>query len=291
LVNVLRVPLLAHDRVFAEHGHVPGFAVVFLHGILGSRNNWRGFARRLLERDPRWAMVLVDLRNHGESHGFLPPHDITSAAADVEALVASMRLSTWVLVGHSYGGKVALEVARRGAPHLAEVWSLDSTPGVRSFEAVPGVEREVTLLEELDRVLRAVRRVPVPLASRAELVDRLQAEGLSDRLAQWMTTNLRSTDAGLVWKFALEHIPEMLASFGSTDLWPFIVADGGPRRVLVRGGRSDRWSPAERARVDAAVKAGKLTDHLMAEAGHWLHTDDPDGLLTLLEPALRRIGA
>jgi hypothetical protein len=29
----------------------------------------------------------------------------------------------------------------------------------------------------------------------------------------------------------------------------------------------------------------------MAEAGHWLHTDDPDGLLALLEPALRRIGA
>lgn len=60
-----------------------------------------------------WELVLVDLRNHGKSAGLghlRPPHNIQSAANDIANLIVS---ESWdwpdVVMGHSYGGKVALE--------------------------------------------------------------------------------------------------------------------------------------------------------------------------------------
>ena len=58
----------AHDIVIAP-GADPTATAFVLHGILGSRRNWRGFVRKLAPRLPDWRFVLVDLRNHGDSHG------------------------------------------------------------------------------------------------------------------------------------------------------------------------------------------------------------------------------
>lgn len=60
-------------------------------------------------------MVLVDLRNHGktaELEGFDPPHDMFNAAKDLANLVES-RSWNWpdIVIGHSMGGKVALQFA------------------------------------------------------------------------------------------------------------------------------------------------------------------------------------
>lgn len=59
---------------------------------------------------------MVDLRNHGKSaeiEGFLPPHSIGNAARDLADLV-KLRGWDWpdVVIGHSLGGKVALDFAQ-----------------------------------------------------------------------------------------------------------------------------------------------------------------------------------
>ena len=60
-----------------------------------------------------WQLVLVDLRNHGNSANLAhlkPPHNIQSAASDIVELIKT-QLGKWpnVVMGHSLGGKVALE--------------------------------------------------------------------------------------------------------------------------------------------------------------------------------------
>lgn len=282
---------LAHD-VLGD-----GPRVIFLaHGILGSRNNWRSFAKKLVEARPAWRAVILDLRNHGESHGFAPPHTVEACAADL-ARLAEQTGAPAVVVGHSFGGKVALTYARAVPPGLEEAWILDAPPGLRSF----GARREDSrpgrsTREELERVLEVVSALPVPVASRKALVEELRRRGLPEKIAQWMTTNLRplprppeSSDAepGFGWRFDLDAVPEMLASFGALDLWPFIEAhEGRPRIIIVRGGRSDRWTSDEQARLVRAVARGSVVEHVLPEAGHWLHTDDPEGLFRALLPAL-----
>lgn len=285
---------LAHDVVGAADAPR---VVVFLHGILGSRNNWKSFAHKLIAARPSWRAVLCDLRNHGDSHGFAAPHSMEACADDVAGTV----LQADVVVGHSYGGKVALALARRTWAH--ETWVLDCPPGPRTFggvdpgggegEAVASTthSHDVRLAgaaaangSEIARVLEAIGGVKLPVASRAALVDTLRGVGLSEALAKWMTTNLRAADSGdgFVWKFALAAIPEMLASFGATDAWDVVESGAHGRVVMVRAGRSDRWSADDVARLTRAAARGTVVEHVMPNAGHWLHTDDPATLLALL---------
>lgn len=266
---------LAQDVVASEASGAsagrPRTAVI-LHGILGSKNNWRSFAQKLVDAAPGWRVVALDLRNHGESHGQSPPHTVEACADDVQATVPSFD----VVIGHSFGGKIALELARRAPAGLAQAWILDCPPGPRAL-----------LGSDIEKVLEAVKTVHMPLESRRDLVESLRVRGLSEPLAQWMTTNLRYVDgAGFTWRFDLKAIPEMIASFGALDLWSVLEREGGPRVVIVRGGRSDRFAVADLARLALAAANGTVVAHVLPTAGHWLHTDDANGLLELMAPAL-----
>lgn len=254
-------------------------SVYFLHGILGSRRNWLSFARRLVERTEGWRAVLVDLRNHGESHGAPPPHDLEACALDVAALAAELGEEPRVVVGHSFGGKVALVYAREQASSLAEVWSLDAPPGLR----------EKSSRGDVENVFERVGEVPLPIPGRDELVKDLRARGLSLAIAKWMTTNLRHADSGdgFVWRFDLESAAAMLRAYSEHDAWDVLERPpSGVVPVVVQGGTSDRWLPGEEQRLEALARAGVIRHHVIAGAGHWLHTEDPDALLALLAPAL-----
>src|SRR5690606_9002126 len=107
--------------------------IVFLHGILGSGANWRTFARQIVTARPAWGALLVDLRLHGESRDFPPPHTLAAAAGDVaEALRDLPSGSVRAVLGHSFGGKVGIELARQGpGGSLEHLFVVDSTPSAR----------------------------------------------------------------------------------------------------------------------------------------------------------------
>jgi pimeloyl-ACP methyl ester carboxylesterase len=56
---------------------------------------------------------------------------------------------------------------------------------------------------------------------------------------------------------------------------------------MVRGGRSDRWRAEDLQRLAQAVAAGVVVDTVLERAGHWVHTDDPEGLLAIVAPLCR----
>jgi esterase len=271
--------VLTHDVLGPAQESAPAAprAAVLLHGILGSKNNWKSFCRRAIDATPGLRCVVADLRGHGRSHGFAPPHTLAACASDVLALAVRPQ----VVIGHSFGGKVALELATRAPLGVESVVVLDAPPGVRSIGSG---------LEEVDRVIAAVRAVPMPIASRRDLVEHLRAQGLSDPIAQWMTTNLVSvegTDA-LTWTFDLDVVGALLESFAAADYWPFLEShEGAPRVHLVRAGRGARFTAADDERLRRLAARGHVRVHEMPNAGHWLHTDDPEGLLAMLAPILR----
>ncbi|MCB9682317.1 MAG: alpha/beta hydrolase [Alphaproteobacteria bacterium] len=262
----------AHDADAAE--------VWFLHGILGSGRNWRSFARQLVERRPGWRAVLVDLRNHGDSHGQPPPHTLEACADDLGALAGARGSGPRVLVGHSFGGKVALTYAARGPHGLHDAWVVDAIPGPAVVS--PGRDPDDT---DVMRVLEAVAAMPLPIASHDALRDALVAQGFSSDLAGWMTTNLRREGDGFVWRFALDAVQAMIADYAARDLWP-LVGRGPVRMHLVRAGRSGRWTSSDDARLEA-LQRQDLADVVRIEAaGHWVHVDAPEALLAAIAPTL-----
>lgn len=255
--------LPAHHTIEAP-GSVPERTVWFLHGILGSSRNWRGFARRLVEARPAWRAVLVDLRNHGDSKGAPEPHTVEACAADLARLAPAPD----AVCGHSFGGKVAAIFARDHRPRPRALWILDAPPG----RVAPG-ERPV------QAVLDVVARMALPIRSRAEVPRAFAGAGFDASLASWMTTNLRPVEGGFAWTFDPAAAREMIESYAACDLWPFVESPPAGLDVhVVRGGASDRWSAADLERLTRA----RVSRHVLEGAGHFLHGDDPAGLLAIL---------
>lgn len=256
--------------------------VWFLHGILGSGNNWRGMAVKLCERQPRLRAVLVDLRNHGDSTGAAPPHTLRACAEDLWELAAHRQGPPRTLVGHSFGGKVGLTFAEQaralgatGPGGLERLWVLDASPA--PWAGQPEQDAEVLA------VMTALRELPLPIVSREDLARQLTDRGFSRSLALWMTTNLKRQGQGFGWRFDLDACREMIGDYFRADLWE-VVEDPPPglQIDLVRAGRNPRWSQAELDRLEGLSRDGLIGFHTLADSGHWVHADDPEGVLALL---------
>jgi esterase len=268
------MPALHRSLVLPKAGP-PQRCVLFLHGILGSGGNWRSFARRWVDAKDGWAAVLVDLRLHGQSLGFSPPHTLQSAAADLLELEKSLPAPVEAVVGHSFGGKVALAYVERKRGELDRAFILDSMPGPRLDHR--GSESTVQVFEFLERI--------GPVASRNAFVAAAVEVGLSRGIAQWLAMNLEPRGDSLAVKLDLGAIRQLLDDYFRLDLWE--VLEHPPGRVrfdIVLGGKSEVFDAMERARLEdiAARRPERVRIHELPNAGHWVHVDDPDGVAQVL---------
>jgi esterase len=246
-----------------------------LHGILGSGTNLRSLARRLTLAHPSWGFVLVDLRNHGLSQGAPPPHTVASAAADLLALGDHLKLPIDGVLGHSFGGKVALAYLeqRRGELDLAVI--LDASPSAR-----PQGERS----ESTVAVLSMLRSIPQPLPSRARFLELVAERGFSSSIAEWLAMNLRLTDSGLRLRLDLDAIESLLLDYFAQDFWHVLEQPGYAREIhVIIGGRSDVVDAADRARL---ATLPSVHTHVLEEAGHSVHIDAPDAVFSVVSEAL-----
>lgn len=113
-------------RLHVDDGGSGGLPVVFVHSFGGSSGHW--FAPLAHLRPTRRALA-IDLRGHGESD---PPaagsYAVVDLAADIAAVVDSLGLERFVLVGHSMGGAAAIAYAGANPDRVAGL-VLIGTPG------------------------------------------------------------------------------------------------------------------------------------------------------------------
>jgi pimeloyl-ACP methyl ester carboxylesterase len=251
-----------------------------LHGVLGSGQNFSRFIQRLARERPEYRYYLLDLRHHGQSGGAPPPNTLAACAADLKAFGQAIGHLPEVVIGHSFGGKVSIEYARQrqaeggGAAELEQVWVLDAVPGAQG----------ATDNNEISRVVSAVRSVSMPAASRRDVVRHLiEQNGLSSGLAEWMATNLKREGEVYTWVFDLDAIEELMRDYYRVDLWSYLEQSRErPELRLVVAERSDRWTPELREKGRSLPPSTRVVYHELPDAGHWVHVDNPDGLLALM---------
>lgn len=266
------MPTLAHTRVVAA-GSTPERWLLVLHGIYGSGRNWGSIARRLVEARPEWGILLIDLRLHGASReGFEGPHTLASAASDVERLVEGLEFHAAAVLGHSFGGKVALVYVRHHAGELRQAWVIDSTLRVREPEGSTW------------RVVEIVRSLPAEFGSRDEFADALVQHGYEKPLGQWLAMNLeRGDDGRFRWRLDWDGVEEMLRDYFHADVWDVIeTPPPGVEVHIVKATDSNAIDVGQAARVEAAGAAtGRVFLHQLT-GGHWINTENPDAVLGML---------
>ncbi len=268
---------ITDDGSNARSGETPPtHAMLFLHGILGRGTNWQTIAKRFVAKRPEYAAVLVDLRAHGESLAAIPPDTLAACAEDLGQLVAHLQetkgWSTKAVLGHSFGGKVALAYAEalhaQSAP-AATSFIIDSTPSARPSKR--GSETVLAVLE----ALRATEGATYE--SRRAFVKAMGERGIAQGVAMWLGMNLKSTpqESTLHFGLDLDRIDALLLDYFHADYWETL--ERGPAHLVI-GTRSEVVAQADQARAEAAEG---VTVHRL-DAGHWVHVDAPQPLVSLL---------
>lgn len=284
--------ILNHSFVGTEDAAHLAFV---LHGVLGAGHNLRSFAKKLVASRPEYRFCLIDLRYHGKSLGAPPPHRLESCVDDLFDLVQHLGRAPRVVIGHSLGGKVGLRYARRheDTPEqergplpgfedvLEQVWTLDSDPGAQKADET----------HEVYQVLAALKAEPGPFSSRGEAVEAIVRQGRSSGLANWLATSLEKKPQGLVWRYELPQIEELLSDYFSIDEWPRLESldeHSHIRYELLVADDSDRWSGSMKERASRLTDSPRIRVHTLPESGHWVHVDNPDGLNDILQRYLVR---
>jgi pimeloyl-ACP methyl ester carboxylesterase len=120
---VLKTAPFKKDHIsFSDTGK--GRVVVLLHGFLGSQQIWKTLTEDLSRS---YRVIAIDLPGHGNSPCFGYAHSMELMAKSVKAVMESLKLKKYVVVGHSMGGYVALAFADLYPDHLKGLCLFHST--------------------------------------------------------------------------------------------------------------------------------------------------------------------
>jgi pimeloyl-ACP methyl ester carboxylesterase len=236
-----------------------GLPLLLLHGMGGSVHWWDGVAPRLVQS---FKPVAVDFAGHGDS-GWDPEgrYGLDAYVDNVELARHSLGWSKMAVIGHSMGGRVALEYAAKFPQRVVAVGALD-------------------FLTELDsgtegRFMRARKR-PQPVYKDAlELIQRfrLQPEGTlltGEELRELGEMMIKkAAQGGWTWRFDWRAF-----GFEYPPVWPTLEKVGLPALVM-RGEMSEVMPKADFERVVKGLKNGKGIE--LKRAYHHITLDDSAG--------------
>lgn len=229
--------------------------MVLLHGLFGSGSNLNALARSLSDR---YRVISADLPGHGRSE-WIERMDLPSLTARVQQGLASHLQGPAAYVGHSLGGKVAMQLALSAPQQPAALVVADIAP--------------VQYPSHHDAVFSALDAVNAsPVRSREDAAGRMAPYLHDDSLGQFLLMSLaRGGDGSFGWRFDLHTIrrdyAHILAAPAGVGAWP------GPT-LFVRGGASDYILPEHRHAILSRFPAAAVK--VMAGCGHWLHAEHPE---------------
>jgi pimeloyl-ACP methyl ester carboxylesterase len=159
------MPTFEHDRValaYDESGASNLSPIVLIHGLSSSRATWERIMPALRAR---YHVFRIDLRGHGESTHAPGTYILDRYSADVIAFLTQVVSVPAVLVGHSLGGVVAADLARRRADLVAAL-VLEDPPMYRGDPAEATADRGpiASLFPVMQHMLRDLQARRAPLA-------------------------------------------------------------------------------------------------------------------------------
>ena len=258
---------LAATRIAGSGGG--GKTLLMLHGIYGRGRNWQSIARAVVAARPEYVCWLIDLPHHGDSPAGTHGDTVRGLAADVSNWMTSERIAANAILGHSYGGKVALAIAAQTTDTRLQVWVIDSTPEVKTPSGSAW-----TMLE-------LVRRMPQRFSTREEAIEGFIRGGYTRGVAQWMATNLTRVGEAFVWRLDFDAMERLLLDFFQTNLWPGVESPDPQHDIhFLKASESSAISPEAVKRIEAASGAHVHLHH--REGGHWIHAESPQVVSDLL---------
>ena len=239
-----------HSKILGE-----GKPLLVLHGFLGMSDNWKTLGNKYTENG--FQVHLIDQRNHGRSfHSDDFNYDIL--AEDIKNYAQHYELEEAIVLGHSMGGKTAMQLAC-SCPNLVEKLIVaDIAPKFYP----PHHQDIINGLKSLDFD---------KITSRSE-ADKELAKHLSNvGIRQFLLKNLYWVEKGkLGYRFNLEVLAERMEYVGENIASTAIYEKP---TLFLRGDRSEYISPTDYDDIKRHFPKAEI--ETVSNAGHWLHAENP----------------
>ncbi len=245
-----------------------GEPLILLHGLFGSSDNWLGVASILAQN---YHLFFLDLRNHGQS----PHSDETSfprMAADVVEFMDAQKLDRANVLGHSLGGKTAMQLA------------LDFPSRVEKLIVVDIALRAYSPSEH-EKIFQALLTLDLKnFQTRTQIEEALAPEIPDLGLRRFLLKNLKtpaSPSSSFTWKMNLSGLFK-----NSPKIYePIIYQTPFENPALfLRGGKSRYVSDEDIPGIKKMFPQAKI--ETIARAGHWVHADAPEEFISLISSFL-----
>lgn len=231
-----------------------GHPLIILHGLFGSLENWRTLSKVFAQS---FTVFALDQRNHGRS-----PHsddfNYQTMGEDVHEFMERHDLASAYVLGHSMGGKVAMQFVLTYPDLVNRLIVVDIAPKVYP----PGHDDVFAGLYALNLAT---------LHSRQEAETALAPHLPDLALRQFLLKNLAREDSGaFTWRINLDGIyhnyHEMLKMFTANSQFP-------KPTLFIRGANSGYIRNIDLVTIRDIFPAAQLTT--IPNSGHWVHAEAP----------------
>lgn len=242
-----------------------GPALIILHGLLGSLDNWMSMAKYLAVNS---TVFLVDLRNHGQSfHDHQFNYEVM--VTDLGDLLNDLSVTDYSILGHSMGGKVAMFHSARSPHGIKKMIIVDIAP-----KKYPVYHQQI--LDGLSSIN------PEELSSRRQADDLLSKFVHDPAVRQFLLKNLkRNSNGSFAWKINLTAIRDHIDAVG----------DGLPPKELIqiptlfiRGGSSEYIREEDYRDIHKQFPQSII--NTVPGVGHWVHAEAPQIFLEMVQTFL-----
>jgi esterase len=264
-----RFTYLQHNKVTMIHAKQYGSSgpnLIVIHGLFGNADNWHTIAQALADY---FTVYCVDLPNHGKSDS-MPNAAYPKMAEAVLDWASSQNIESFYLLGHSMGGKVAMQMAAMAAPaQIEKLIVVDIAP--------------VDYQPSHDRILEGLKAI-----TETEITSRKEADTLLNQyvpnlaVRQFLLKSLNRNEHNHTLSLSVDNIAD---SYTTILKKPIIETAIEIPTLFIKGENSDYIVADYQAAIMASFPNASFK--IISGTGHWLHAEKPLPFTSLVKRFLQ----
>ncbi len=250
--------MILHSKILGDSNK----HILILHGFLGSGDNWISIARKL--NPLGYTIHLIDQRNHGRSfHSEKFDYDLM--CEDLFNYINHHNIDNSILIGHSMGGKTAMNFSLIHPKLVSKLIVLDTSP--RGYPVLH--QNIIDSLKEIDLSVFVTRK---------EIDIELRKSVNQQGLRNFLLKNIyRMNDGNLNFRFNLQSLSQNIGKIGQkieseTQFTSEVI--------FIKGETSDYINESDKVMINNLFPNAKF--YKIPNAGHWLHVDNPIDFISIL---------
>jgi esterase len=230
-----------------------GSPLVILHGLFGSSDNWFTLSKVFAES---FTVYTIDQRNHGQS-----PHtddfNYRLLTEDLEEFLIENKIENAIVIGHSMGGKTAMNLAIKNPSLISKLIVVDIAP--KSYPV------------HHDQILEGLTAIPLSTLSSRNEADKILSEFVPEAdVRQFLLKNLsRNSEGKFEWKINISAIENHIEEIGQGMQYEGAFTEP---TLFIKGAKSNYFKPGDDKLILKLFPAATIET---LDTGHWVQAEKP----------------